>query len=821
MGVSTSQRYPPAENTNNLMSVAPTDSIQAATTDFLNDATVLQAKKVNVLEIPEGLKKASQYGYSDDLTSFFEKPVNLSKFSWAAQAAGDTLATIYLPSDGITNNVYKNKLSGFLGFKATARVTIQVNANPFQAGRLILVFVPQAGISNTYPGQRIRSLMAATQLPNVELDLAVSTEITMDIPYISPTPYYNLITGEAPHGKAYLLVYSPLAVGTGSSTVTGSVWVSFTNVELVGPTYNAQAGKPKRSPDWRGFPGSQEDYDDNDSPLYKEKKNITERELAASGEKPISSGLSTASKIVGSFAAIPMLSAVAAPASWVLNALSGAASAFGYSKPSSETTITKVLPVRQFFMQNHNGIDVAPNMALDATNKLTLLPGFAGTDTDEMNLNHLLSIPAFYQSYSWNTSDAAGIQLLTIYPEPHIFKTTGVSGFPAAIWSYADMIPLTYFSNFFSFWRGSIVINIKLVKTAYHSGRLMLTYAPGSTSAVSAVNSVYCMREIIDVRETSEYSFVLPYVSTKQYHKMAPGMTTSVGTQVDPLGYFGIMVLNELVCPDTAASGIKILIEVSGGEDFEVMFPRSIKAAPYIDSGWAAQSDAPPATIEQGVTQGMGPSAIQKADLHAAQYCVGEKCNSILQLLKRYSYLRRTTDNTVNVTSPDIRPFSTSFMQYTDAAITTKMTGDTLSLLQPCFAYTTGGIRIGVSQINSGTSYKNLTATLYPAGTTTADFQDTTIGLSPGASVSILSGSENATPFVQVPPYQQLHSRLSRVTGTALDEPLDQYSSSVRLNFCWSPTTTSKQVLMRAASDDYVLGYFLGVPRIIDMSAYY
>jgi len=99
------------------------------------------------------------------------------------------------------------------------------------------------------------------------------------------------------------MCYSPLKFGSGSSSVEVSVWLSWKDVSLVTPTLpEPQSGGPS----------------------------ISEREENAGS---VSKALRIVSSAAGSLSSIPSLTAFMTPASWVTNALAGAAASLGWSKP--------------------------------------------------------------------------------------------------------------------------------------------------------------------------------------------------------------------------------------------------------------------------------------------------------------------------------------------------------------------------------------------------------------------------------------------------------------------------------------------------------
>lgn len=785
---------------NNLMETTlDTNNDMSGTTQILNESSVKTVTRVKQVGIPDGLNKATQVGYSQmGITDFLKKPILLQTITWNTQTAGTVLANVSLPQDAFSNPMYAKKIIGFLGFKGTAVIRVQVNGNKFMAGRLLLLFIPQGNVTGSYPGSRLRSLKAMTQLPRVELDLSTDTEVVMHVPYISPTPYYNISTQEGPIGRAVVAVYSPIATGTGSDSVDVSVWVHFEDVDLVAPAFIAQMDDRK--------PG-------------KKRVNVSEEELSMFGDKPLSSGLKLMSKAASSFSAIPMLSSFAKPASWVLGALSGAASAFGYSKPTTETAVTKVLDLGNFNMQNCNGVDMWPNLGLDASNKLSILPGYAGTDIDEMTLNHLVSIPAYIASVSWAKSTASGTTLASYQGTP----TVGVAGAVVNSWSTFDHTPMGYFSSFFQYWRGSIVFTIKVVKTTFHSGRLLISFNPANV-APNLQDTEYLLREIVDIRETNEFRFVVPYVATTQY-KECPDISGTTSGLDFTTGIFTVQVLNELVAPDTVADTVKLLIEVSAGPDMEFACPRPYQAAPIIVSGWAAQMDETvPSQLSSSrpdQNQGLvaiGSSTIERHVLDPAEHCIGEKVNSILQLLKRYSVLRHTLEDD-QFPSREYRLFTIGAAYSADlVGLTLVPTSDYVSLFAPCFAYSRGAMRLMVSNnFENFSSNANYLVYAFPRTNDDTVLQNSTILFQKTDGLSFnIQNAINYKPFgASVPAYQRLHARLNRYSSTLSNEPSDSYTSSMVVGFNVKNQNSELSTYMyRAAADDFALGYFIGVPLV-------
>jgi hypothetical protein len=460
-------------------------------------------------------------------------------------------------------------------------------------------------------------------------------------------------------------------------------------------------------------------------------------------------------------------------------------------------------------MANFNGTDNYPGFGVDGQNTLSVLPGFAGTDIDEMTLAHLVRIPAFFGVFNWTTSMTPDTLLYTDHHHPNAFIDLSLIN----AWSVWDMPPVSYFSQFFHYWRGGFIITLKIVKTSFHSGRLLFSFDPSGLINTNSASS-YVLREIIDIREQNEFKFFIPYVNTNQYQ--ITGERTDYGA-IHNSGRFTVRVLNDLVAPDTVSSSVQVLMEVSGADDYELATPKPHGLAPIIraDVGFVAQ-------MNEAEPRGVGNADMTDLDLCYATNCIGEKVTSILQLLKRYSpYSYDGTDSNA-YTGVNIRPFLIGYLSTSNAVGTiTHPTGDYYSLLAPCFAYVRGSIRV---QVNSppanGVAKDTGAVSYYPDLTDLNPIEDLNKYLDLGMTINYqpgVAGNSFLPSGGNFPSYQQLHTRLCRPSTATAPEPVDEYSSHMRA--CFEHTSggvAKKYVLYRAAGDDMTLGYFTGTPACTD-----
>lgn len=697
-------------------------------------------------------------------------------------------------------------------------------------GRILCFFLPQRNaVSNQNEWIRLNNITQKTQLPRVELDIGTQSECIMEIPYTSPASCLNLRTGIGNLGSVFFQMYSPLEVGSGgSNSCDYTIWVSFKDVELNTP-----------APSTLVF-GTQMDF--SGAIVHKaqptgsiKQKKVMESERRRTGW--LSDTLNKASNVVALGSELlspvaPALSSLAAPTEWALSAASGLASAFGWSKPplNNDTTIVKFGSAP--FMLNSDGCDTAIAHSNQSTNQLRVLPGFGNSDIDEMSLQSLVSRPAFYKSFDMSVNDAVDTSLfnMSLTPSMYAYETTldplisGQVTKGGTTVAYRTYLPIAYFTRFFKYYRGSIKITLKFVKTEFHSGRVSVVYTPGPGIVNTNANTTFVYRDILDLRHSSEFSFVAPYVSTTPYRPT----TNEQVSQPNGASYgdIDIRVVNELKAPASVPSTIRCLVEVSAADDFELACP-----VPFIGANqlggyefnarvFTTQMDSV-SDIVGAVSKFIGSSKIVNPNNMApAEYCIGEHITSVKQLLTRFSRTSIPVAET-NTTTRYLDPWAIGTYGRNDANTGFYETGladDYYALIASCFAYSRGSIRIGVTNSVPSTRINTFIGDVYNS-TTSIGGSPTNYTRRPCQLAAVHNGTQNnnftevrmpmycPTPYY----YNQFYYRESPIT-TPLFYP--------RSNFQMSQDNNSVPGFYRAVGDDFQLGMFLCCPPILVDTSY-
>lgn len=737
------------------------------------DAERMSAPSV-IVEDPAHLSLSS---YKQGIADFLAKPMLVNTITMNAS----TIVSTLLWSGSIltmlkSNPIWMNKLSGSAQIKAKAILTLQINASPYNAGALMLHFVPNYVHADKTHDTR-KTLMQRSQQPNMRIDIATTKEITMEIPYVAPTEYCDLTTGLYDWGTAFIVCWSDFTTGSAAPTsCTGTIWLSFVDVDI-------QNAIVPQSQVKKGQRGRVKPFDSK-APTPSEQE-----------KGPISKTLSAISVMSSTLSTIPLLAPVAGPVAWFTSVASGVASAFGWSKPLNDNYGSRMIEGAHFGAPNCNGIDQSQPLSLFSDNKVRIMSDLSGDGLDHMSINYIKSIPTFLDAFDLNYSDTPGIKRsVTLSPASFAYSrtvaTVGATAIPAV-----SATPLWLLSRLYANYRGSIILRFHIHKTQFHTGRIMFAFSPVATTAPSLANTAYLHRAIMDLSLTNEACFTFPYLSNLDYLDT----DSAIGTCY-------IYVVNPLRGPDAVSSRVQVSIEVFGGPDMEFQIPRPTSVMPIVaQMGGDATSTVP------NLCSGIGAVIPNEEVQGASQYTIGEHSTSLLQLLKRYvcSRLPGSTfpGGALGLT---IFPFSTTAYQNNTPPV---LGGDYLTLISSMFLYSRGGVRYRFA-----TSESPLFSMYWLVANST----------NKGAIVSNLDLSSptnaNAGLFchkfssggvaVQVPHYGRTYTRLNH-----LATPSGGYGpDSPGINLAISSTTggvgtaPAAFIVTRAAADDFQLSYFIGVP---------
>jgi len=769
----------------NVLSAIPVEETGGSVVDgdnvssFEGAMSMVSDQKI-VVNMTESLFETAETGVESDLIDFLERPYVLRTGVLSISDTVNTFSPAFPISELCQQTMFRNKVAGRYLIRADIEAVLQVNGTPFHQGRYILAWIPTAGANSGNATNWIKmhagTLCQRTQLPHVEIDVCKQSACSITVPYATPKMGYTPnSTGDVlgDNGCFYIFPYEPLNCVTGNTAISFCLWLKMKNVRLGAPCIPMM---------------------DFGGPSLKEAK--------AADIGPVTSAVTKVGTTMGILGKIPFLAPFMKPGKAIADVVAEASATWGLCRPRNQAPVSRVVQATGAFNANADAGDTCQSIALMQTNAISGETNLGGTNIDEMSIDYIKSIPAYIGSESWSISNNAGDNITTIPLTPSYFKSLHTD-----VVSFYDWTPVAFVASLFKFWRGSLKVTFKVVKTDFHSGRLLLAYSPfplvGTPAAPTIYTGAYLHREILDIRTQSEFSFIIPYVSQTAYRGYA-----------EPMGWLYVTVLDKLIAPVTVPSTVKILVEVSGGPDFEVAVPTTEdQRAVFLPHALQMDFNSPPETPKDIV---LGNGKMPTYRTVAASSCIGEQVRSLKMLLKRYNRWF-----TVPTTTFDMWPFLHRITVSDGTNHTADLaSSDLLSLIECCYAMARGSVRVrvlGIPMSNSEVTFGPEGGTLGSVAANNSvdrrDFQCVPKLLFNDATMGI---SEIELPQYHRDPARTVAAQV--VASTFVNQSEANFCSNTLSLSVYSDLGEYSARVLRSVGEDYAAICFVSTPLTCDVS---
>lgn len=740
-------------------------------------------------------------GDHTSIIKYLGKPVQIQSGSFVS-TDGPTTFPLHDWDVPLSKAIMANKMKGIFSIKATLVVTLNVNANQFQQGLYCIAWLPQGGSSDA--NAQIRwarmhrfSIVQRVQLMQARLNVACDTSVTLRIPFVScynSYLYESTRTGACLPGQFFIFPYEPLATAGGSSNAGFTLWAHYEDVKL-------------------GMIGSLQMGD-----LLSDEQIDWLKET-----KIISKSLKTISNLSTMFVPIPMLSAFAAPLAWATSAASTAANSLGFSKPNQIQEPMRSTRINFPYMGASDGVDVSEPLSMTIGNHVTLDPGRYGTEFDELSIAYLLTKPSYLGSFAWNTGTARGAQICAFSMSPTISKFSQFDG----VVPVESVGPMTFVSRWFNLWRGSIYFKFTFVKTPVHSGRLMIAYQLyddilTTTIASSSLDATdFTHRNIVDIREKTEVTILVPYVSVAEWQETR--------NDLGAVGVVRVYCLDQLKGPAIVPSEIKIKVEMFGGPDFAFASPRNIDFNPLVAGSIQGGDEQSPEMCRFDLTT-IGDVQQPIRTLYAEEATIGESITSLRSNLKRGGMVRVTTVDTNDAETVRVCPFMNTWLRSASFDLPADLetsTRDPYSILSSIYANSGGGMRIKAFSDTRAVSNGTYIVTLDHVNSAASDVLNFAETISQtdadyianiGNQATIVFNANAPVSGVFIPQNTRTLSRLSSANASNGIVPVnyrkleaDPSQLFIKLMNLDSPDI-DKLYFHRAMADDGSFGNFVSIP---------
>lgn len=543
---------------------------------------------LDMTSMPDKTRENEDHESLASLGCFLERPLLIGTFRWTPSSDFDNVNNFvdipiwkdYLGSNGISRKVNNYRLFRARGM----RLQFRINGSPFHYGRLYAGYSPGPFNSLPYPGMQIPQSVVTTatnillpnqplkthysQWPGVFIDPCTNMPQTMDVPFMWNMNYCSMVSDTDTTNLGYLKIWvlTPLLHANGSTDpITLTVTAHMIDPVLSVPTdFNAFSGES-------GMAGSG---------TQASKPGRTRKSKKASsdeyGKTAVSAGATAVANFAGSLADVPFIGPYATATQVAASGISKIAALFGFSKPIIINDPNPVQMKGNGSLATSEGGDSSQKVTLDPKQEITIDPVVTGLQpVDEMSFAHLFKRESLLVQVPWTTADTAKTDLVHIAVGPWnrpIDAGDGIEYNTALSWA----------SQPFQYWRGSLKYRFQFVASQMHRGRVAIVYNPNTSSGSDVLpEQTKTHQYFLDLSEARDITIVVRYAHPNPWLLNDPVPVTfitnsaiefNVAVRPRMNGVLSMYVLNELAAPSNTAD-IQCNVFISAGDDFQVAGP--------------------------------------------------------------------------------------------------------------------------------------------------------------------------------------------------------------------------------------------------------
>jgi len=568
----------------------------------------------------EGFKAPITYtkpdkSWATDLDSYLKRPVLISTITWTV---GGGVTTDLEPWHLYFNSTpIKKKLDNYFLMRCNLKMKFVINASPFYYGAVLVSYRPLTDSASSsfnpcpiYTGAGTGDIlyMGRSQRPHAFIYPQTNEGCTLDLPFMYHMNWLDVTNASdlKSMGTVSLNSFGVLANANSvaGTTVNIQVYAWAEDIELAGATDDlaVQSG---------------DEY----------------------GTGPVSSVASAVHRASSKLGDIPVIGPFMTATSYAAGAVRDIAKIFGFT---NVPTIDNVHPMVPKPFPNMATTDIGTPMeklTLDSKNELSIDPQICGCACDDpLVITNICSVESYLTTTTWTSAHAPNQLLFNTRVEPSLCYSATL-----ASQTYVQGIPAWMVSTMFKYWRGDVIFRFKFLKSQYHRGRVKVTWDPVSSIQNTAETTTTCFTHIIDIADTDDIEFRVPYLQQTSYLECGTDITATKynGTSAitsSPTTSNGVLTMRVLTDQSSPVSSadISILVFVKMADNIEFADPTEI---PITMHAYAVQSgDEKVITTTEDMA--IKPSY---ADDNVNLIYMGESIRSLRQLMRRGCYHRTQT----------------------------------------------------------------------------------------------------------------------------------------------------------------------------------
>lgn len=519
----------------------------------------------------------AKYPTIDDqsLVSFLSRPLLIHSYDSSTSTTEFTLDQFFGAASVIA------KLRNYTGIRYDIHLRLEESSSPFFYGThhygVDLIDNPNA-----------LHFTVNTSTRGFYTNPGVNNPYEVAIPYCRPEPYQIITNGNLNGLVNVQLVRNKLvdylsALDGILGSINVRIYMWLTNVSLLSiePTGNNYNGPPALM----GFENETISLAPIDEGSYQS------REFRGAISHPASI-ISSISKLF-----IPVFGPFATAFQIASHSVAEIASLFGFSKPNNLQPVCDMVSAPHRGMYAATGLDNCDLLAMDPKSSVAISSSIINGDgTDAMAFASIFGRGAVVSIINFQSTSTVGTALMAMPITPGRIPIVG---------EINHLTPLSMVAFPFKYWRGSLKYKFRCISSAYHRGVVRIAWVPRPIDVTTVLDafdntSINCLW---DISSSDILELEVGWRVNQPYKRVARIATDLLVTDYHTIeancnGFLYMIVVQPLTCTDIVNS-IKILVEVSGGKDFEVAVPTKsiislLHSGPYNVAQTIAPSDAYP-----------------------------------------------------------------------------------------------------------------------------------------------------------------------------------------------------------------------------------
>jgi hypothetical protein len=561
-----------------------------------------------------------------DHDEYFDRPIVIGSFTWTSAVTQQSMNPFTL---WFNTAVITNRFQCWSNVRFDLKLRFEFSPSFFHNGLVRIWWYPLYQMIGDTSGfaTPVSQLSAAKGFQNlgVFIDAAQPGVRELVIPWKHFRPAVDVTVASAGLNTIGLLVFSPVtALSTSNSLTVPDIVINVrahgVNVQRFGPTRNF-----------------------------------------VQAQSAISKGFGKMGEAFKSFGTIPMLAPAAKAAEAVSKGISSFADVMGWSRQIKDTTMR--MARRSFGFAQNDEDDGTLSLSYSKAYSLTADTSLAsGVKEDEMSFLYIAKHWSLIGIIAMVPNDTFDTLLGTIHVHPMISYPEGSTAItPCAV---------GYVAAPFSYWRGSLEYEFRVVCSNQHAGQIRIVY-DGNNSAVGATLKDTARVCVLEIKPGASAKVVIghsrPYSwnKTRSYFR---GIVADSGLSEPANGILRVHVFTPLLSPLTT-QGISIVVSVRACDDFRV---HSNKILPNVRTSGALSMMGAPEEPGEDVLEAQsalinniaadrmchfGSEPIDDNVLYS--HSMGEPILSVRSLLKRFHYLGEFASTAAGTNGANNKVFGT------------------------------------------------------------------------------------------------------------------------------------------------------------------